>query len=172
MARLFDDVGNDVLNVASASVTAVPLTLACWFMSDDLTIAQTLISLSSTPASTAHVFNLVARGNIAGDPVGAVTNGGSAYVADTTTGYSANVWHHACGVFTAANSRTAYIDGGSSATDVNSTAPSGINNTRIGRSGRQQLSMSGRIAEAGIWSVALTGGEIAALAGGGNPRRH
>jgi len=46
MARLFDDAASQFLKNDSAVVTAAPLTMACWFNSDDATKSQYLMTLS------------------------------------------------------------------------------------------------------------------------------
>ena len=156
---------NQHLSIESAPATTLPITMACWFNSDSTTVNQRLVGLYENASS---YFDLGIRGADAGDPVAAVANfSGTAQIVGTTAGYSANTWHHACGVFTSTTSRTAYIDGGNSATGTNTIAePAGINRTRIGNFFSDIQYMDGRIAEVGIWNVALTQPEIASLAKG------
>ena len=156
---------NQYLGIGSAPATTPPITLACWFNSDSTTVNQRLVGLYENAAS---YFDLGIRGADAGDPVAAVANfSGTLQIVGTTAGYSANTWHHACAVFTSTTSRTAYIDGGNSATGTNTvSAPSGISTTRIGNFFSDIQYMDGRIAEVGIWSAALTQQEIASLARG------
>jgi len=169
MSRLFDDASSQYLTVASAPVTAVPLTMACWFRSDDATISQRLLELHNSGVSGDN-FSLSAQGATAGDPVAfaSTTTAGGGSVANTTTGYSANTWHHACGVTSAVNDRAVYIDGGSKGTNTGSKTPSGINSFNVGRRGGTSpgVYFSGRVAEVGIWNVALSDVEVAALARG------
>lgn len=169
MARLFDDASSQYLEHAAAVLTAAPFTMACWFRSDDAAVDQTLMSLSAS-GNDDNKLDLRASGTVAGDPVRFLTNASS--IAVTTSGYTANTWHHACGVFAAVDSRAAYIDGGSKGTSTASVTPAGINRTRIGVSAGSVTAgrfMSGRIAEAGIWNVALTDAEVAVLADGFSP---
>jgi hypothetical protein len=154
------------LSMASAPANATPLTLACWFNSDSTTTNQRLCGVYF---DASNYFDLGIRGADAGDPVAAVVNSaGSAQIVGTTTGYSANTWHHACGVFTSSSSRTAYIDGGNSATGTTNLIPSSATFSLIGAFGNpfQRLYLNGRIAEVGIWNAALTAAEIASLAKG------
>ena len=157
MARLFNDATPDWLSINTAAVTAMPLTLACWFNSNDATLTQGLVWLGDKDSDT-HMFYLAARGATAGDPISAFIYGVSNAEALTSTGYSANTWHHACGVYTSATSRAAYIDGGSKGTNTTSITPSGVDRTSIGRLNRLTPSQafSGRIAEVGIPLSSMT----------------
>lgn len=170
MARLFDDASSQYLEAAVAVLTATPITMACFFQSDDLVTGQTLMELG-VAGSFDNRFTLGASGDLAGDPVGAFTRTTATSSATTTTGYSANTRHHACGVWASATSRAAYIDGGSKGTNTTSRVPSGINTTPIGRSAGNGAYMSGRICEAAIWNVALTDAQVAQLARGICPLR-
>jgi hypothetical protein len=164
------------LQVGSAVLTAAPLTMACWFKAEAATGAYQLVTVSNAgTAGAATRFTLIAAGQVAGDPVRVVTTNTSnvSGVADTTSGFSTNTWHHACGVFESASSRTAYIDAGSSGTNTTSVTPTLLNRTNIGVIFLQSVGgtsgtgfMDGQIAEVGIWNVALTTAEIASLADG------
>jgi len=172
MARLFNDASTEYLEVTSTPVTATPLTLACWFYSDTTAIIQTLIAVHNHGLPI-QSFTLDIRGDIGGDPIHAATTQSSADShAATSSGYSANTWHHAAAVFTSPTSRAAFIDGGSKGTNTTSRTPSSIDHINIGAldySIGQAGAMSGRIAEAAIWNVALTDAEVASLAAGFTP---
>lgn len=165
MAYTFNG-SSQYLSISTAAVAAAPLTLACWFNSTSIAVNQGLINVSS--ASGDQNFRLSAQGAVTGDPVRAQALNVSANgLADTTTGYLANTWTHACGVFTSATSRTAYINGGSAGTDTVSVTPPSIDRMFIGvtRNGSAFTNYTaGQIAEVGIWNVALTTAEIASLA--------
>ena len=157
------------LQTASAPVSTLPITMACWFNSTSDTSAQTLISIANSTGGFGGA-RLIAEGTQAGDPIKAdYTNGGGTGFARTTSGYTANNWHHACGVYTSKSSRSAYLDGGSSATDTSFISEFASNALTIaGRfnNGTIGLFAVGRIAEVGIWNAALTAAEIASLAKG------
>jgi hypothetical protein len=157
------------LQTASAPVSTLPITMACWFNSTSDTSAQTLISIANSTGAFGGA-RLIAEGSQAGDPIRAdYTSVGTAF-ARTTSGYTANNWHHACGVYTSTSSRSAYLDGGSSATDTSFILTEFASNalTIAGRlnNGTIGLFAVGRIAEVGIWNAALTAAEIASLAKG------
>jgi len=159
---------NQRLSIASSPVTATPLTLACWFNSDTVAANQRLIHLFGSTGN--DYYDLATRGADAGDPVSAIVNSqnaGQIEIVSTSTGYSANTWHHACGVFTNSASRTAYIDAGSAVTGTVTSVPLiAPNALQIGSFSTNIQYMNGRIAEVGIWNAALTAGEIASLARG------
>jgi hypothetical protein len=157
------------LGISSAVSTVVPVTMACWFNTRNNSLAQNLISINSSTSDNRLV--LQCRGDVANDPIRVQVNGNGSTNTDTTTGYSTNVWTHACGVFSAANNRSAYINGGSSATNTFSLSPSGLNQTSIASQRFQAFPdgisfFDGLIAEVGIWNVALTTSEILSLSKG------
>lgn len=169
MARLFDDGLSEYLQVASTPVTTYPITLACLFNSDDDTAGQTLMQVTDTAGGTDY-HRIALRGDAGGDLLEARSRNGGG-VALTTTGFSANTRHHACGVFAANNDRAIFIDGGSKGTDTTVSNDAGLDAVSIGRSGDASPGnyMSGSIAEAAIWDVALTDVEVAILAAGYSP---
>ena len=165
MALLFNDVGSEYAEVDNSPISGFPWTMACWFRSDDLTIDQVLMWLGDKDVADQYVF-LGAAGTFAGDTVIALTDAGGISSAETSTGYSADTWHLATGVWVSSTDRRAYIDGGSKGTNTTSRVLSNASDrVSIGRAGDSTPGnyMSGRIAEAAIWDVALTDTEIARL---------
>lgn len=148
------------------------LTLACWFNVRNTTAFHTLLGVYSDATSGQRpYYELYASGAVTGDPVSfyVYAPGQNQGVAHSTSGYTANTWTHACGVQSATNSRTVYINGGNSATNstnVNFTP----NKFRIGAymldDGTVGGYASGLIAETAIWNVALTADEIRSLSKG------
>jgi len=169
MARLFNRAAQEYLENTSFAALAEPLTLAAWFYSDNATAFQMILGVGDDSAD--KDWTIQAAGNIAGDPIYAQSfTGGTPSEAVTTTGYSTNTWHHACGLFIAANSRAAFIDGGSKGTNAGNQVVNGIDTVRIGTAADQTIGyFSGRIAEAAVWDVALADEEVASLAKGYSP---
>lgn len=168
MARLFDDAATQYINIGSAILTGVPITMACWFNVDEVGINQVLFSIADTATNSHHHHMRVSSGDVLAVASADVIQGGDAI---TSTGITVNTWYHGCGVWTASDDRAAFIDGGSKGTNATSVTPAGLDNTAIGalvRIGVIQL-MSGRIAEAAIWNIALTDAEVAILAKGYSP---
>ena len=170
MSRRFLRADGDYLEITSALVSTPPFTMACWFTLDDLTLSTDLMAIA-TDASNNQQHALIADGAVAGDFVVAFTQTTSSVKAKTTTGITQGQWHHACGVWAAATDRRAFIDGGSKGTNTTNRSPSGMNRTQIGQSENNTNRHSGLIAEAAIWNVALTDGEVATLAAGISPLR-
>jgi hypothetical protein len=163
---------NFFVETGAAPVTAAPLTMCCWFNSTSILVNQGLLAIQR--ASDSDYFGLAASGNVAGDPVVAYINGASAgnVTLSTTTGYSANTWHHACAVFTSATSRAVFLDGGGKTTNTTSRTPTGLTKLNIGvyqAGGSAFDAIAGSIAEIGIWNDALTDAEVASLAKGVSP---
>ena len=167
---------NQYLQLGSAAVTAAPLTMACWFNVNSITYSHVLVSITNSGIEGGITrFVLLAAGAISGDPVRAIASDSSSQngIAETTKGYSANIWHHAAGVFTSQISRSSYLDGGNSGTNATSITPTLLNRTNIGvqflqsAGGTSGTSFTdGQIAEVGIWNAALTSEEVASLAKG------
>lgn len=147
-------------------ITATPLTMACWLNPSSLAALQIPLGVfasgSTVPASS---FRMQIQTTGA---VRAVTNASSAESATIST----STWSHICGVFTSATSRSAYVNGGSKATDTTSATPAGLNRMTVGvgRGSTVSNPFTGSIAEVGIWNAALTDDEVAALGKGFSPR--
>lgn len=176
MARLFDDASSELLYNASAVLTTYPLSMACWFSTDVLTITETLMSITSNSQNPgSDGFTMDISGTEAGDPirVGQEWVGTNYKAAKTTAGPSANTWAHACGVWAAVNDLRAFLNGGSKGTNTTGTsAPTTRNTTYIGGfywGGALRNYFSGMIAEAAIWNIDLSDGDAATLALGVSP---
>lgn len=170
MARLFDDAALQYLTNANAAVVAAPLTMSAWFYTDEPGGAQALVAVGAS-ANFRNYFQLGLHGFLGGDPVAFTARDvGIEGTARTTAGYALNTWHHGCGIEIATNSRVVYIDGGNPGVNAANVVLVGADQTRIGRrvNGSAEYA-SGRIAEAGVWNVALTVAEVAILAAGYSP---
>tara|TARA_R110000868_G_scaffold270845_1_gene530319 strand:- start:235 stop:879 length:645 start_codon:yes stop_codon:yes gene_type:complete len=168
MAYEFDGI-NQYISAANP-VSDTPITLACWFNSQD-DINNNILLYVGSPTTTQRC-TLSAAGNLAGDPVrvfsaGNLTTNG----ANTSTGWTVNTWNHACGVFSSNSSRAVYLNGGGKvSTTANVGPPSSAwtemaISSQIASSSRTSY-FDGLIAEAGIWNAALTDNEVASLAKG------
>lgn len=172
MALDFTRASSQYLEATGAPITAAPCTLACWFKADDITAQHVLLSVMDDGTGSVDGFYIQAVGNTAGDPIRAsVAAAGSFGEAATTTGYSANTWQHACGVYTSATSRAAFLNGDGKGTNATNRAPSGLSRTMVGRynAGASNVYSDAAIAEAAIWDADLTDAEVASLAAGMSP---
>ncbi len=171
MARFFTVGSSEYLELDSAPVIAAPFTMSCFFNSDDITITQILLSVVDKDVDD-NFWGLAASGVLGGDPITMNTSTGAGNVsAATSAGFSANTWHHACGVEASATDRRVFIDGGSKGTNATSRSPANADRVSIGRIGDSTPAFytSGRIAEVAIWNVALSDAEVALLAKGFSP---
>jgi hypothetical protein len=170
MAYDFTAASSRYLSTTAAPVLQNPLTIACWFRMANTTSVNALVNLNTGTGGSTERYVLFADGTVTGDIVRlSVIGTGTSANTDTTTGFSANTWHHACAVVESNSSRTVYLDAGSSATTTQTISVSNIANVRIGSresAGSQGLFATGQIAEVGIWNAALTAAEVASLADG------
>jgi hypothetical protein len=139
--------------------------MACWFVEATLGTDQVLVSIGAS-ANDVNRHNLsLASGS---NTVVAFTAGsGSNGSAFTTASIAANTWLHAAAVFTSATARAAYLGGGNKGVNATNLTPAGLDQVRVGvRSGATPGTgyLDGLVAEAAIWSDALTDADIAALA--------
>jgi hypothetical protein len=167
MARTFNG-STQYLSVSNGVVSAYPCTFAVWFRANAGGSNQTLLGIGD---NNFNFFCLQAQGSVAGDPVRVLRYDGSGFSATTTTGFTDNVWHHACGVLRSANDISVFIDGGSEGTDSASKAFISTNTTRIGVTARGTPTAyhDGEVAEVAIWDNDLIDSEIGALAKGFSP---
>jgi hypothetical protein len=172
MARDFNG-STQYLSRTDALLNTHPLTISAWFNCDNDALVQTIFGIGSSSSVTPLIL-LEALGDTGGDPIRLLVrdDSGNLQNAQTSTGYSLTTWHHACGVWAAADDTRAFIDGGSKGTD---TAPTlgtlTVNRTAIAVWDTTGLNnyFNGRIAEVGLWNVALTDDEVAVLAAGYSP---
>lgn len=172
MAYDFDGT-NQYIEHSTSPVTDEPVTLACWFNTDDNTTRTNLMSIGRT-ATDARGFRLELQGDV-GDKVGFRTtgSGGGSVTSLSTASFSTGTWHHAAGVTSDQASRYTYLDGVAGTQNTGSvSAASTAMRLTVGvalRQGTYENYFNGRIAEAACWNVVLTDDEIAALANGFSP---
>ena len=137
----------------------VPATLACWARPSVSPARNMNLIVSRVSASASFGIAFEASG------VFAAYSGSSSYSFARISGVNAATWHHCAGVFASASSRVAYLDSVASAEQTTQQVTSGLATVDIGNFNGVDL-LNGRIAEVGIWNVALTAAEIASLADG------
>lgn len=163
---------SDYLENTNAVVTALPITMACWFYAGSDTTDEVIMAVGDTDGVPR--VQLQTAGTQGGDPIGwGCTGATTSATPRTTTGYTAGVWHHACGRSASATSHRVWLDGGGGATAITNVGTwSGPIRTNVGcrwNSGSRGAFFNGRLAHAAIWSVALTDAEVAVLATGVSP---
>jgi len=168
VSRLFVAASSQRFEKNTAPLTAAPLTMAAWFRTVDVTPRQGILWLGDKDNANEY-FALYIDG--AGNDTVRFrtrTSGTGTREATTTGQYSANTWHHACGVEISSSSREVYIDGGGKGTNTFSNVPAGANRVSIGRFADSSPGnyFDGRLAEVGLWNVALSENEVVALSRG------
>jgi hypothetical protein len=172
MSRYFDETASEYLENDTGLVSGVPLSISVWMYSDDFGTAddQTLVFIGDKDVSNEH-FLLRFGSTDPGDILEARHRVASSTQTAEVGPASVNTWHHCAGVFAATNDRIAYLDG-ASGSNTNSMGDMTVaDRISIGRAGDSSPGdhFSGRLAEVGVWNVALTQAEIDALAAGYSP---
>jgi hypothetical protein len=153
---------------SAAPTTSTPVTLAGWFKKTSASVAGTCIAICN--GSNDGNWR---RTSMTGSAKVNCDVNSNYYAIEATGTYSAGAWVHVCGVITSSSSRTAYRDGGNSATGSGTEGTLTLTRCSIGVLARPSIVeyFDGDIAECGIWNVALTADEVAALGKGFSPRR-
>ena len=160
MARRFGSAGvnNYLAYTSGAVVSGLPLTMACWATVADRSQFHSLVNLGSTASDDAYLIFVHTNGQLWN-----WDHEGPGLIATVVT--SLDVPFHACAVFSASERRM-YLNGGNKGTGAGVASAQVVNSTAIGAqhaSGSFVNFHSGLIWEVGIWNVALTDEEVAAL---------
>ena len=172
MAYNFVAASSQYLSTASAPVSAMPLTIACWARPTDNTIACAYSSLGNSGAQ--NRFQLYHTSTEVGCSQVSTTGTSSA---SRTVGVppTNNVWIHCCGVYTTVGTLQYYLNGSTAGVTnaLASIAESTLNQFLIGarRAASIGAYMQGDVADVGIWNVALSVPVIETLAKGFSCRR-
>lgn len=156
---------------ANTPVTAHPMSLSCWFRTNQVTSAQALVMITFGGANNQANWLYIAA-QVAGDPLEAggwdgITVARARSSASITTG----TWYHAGGVFTSFSSRDGYLNGVKASDTTTITNAWAYNKVLLGRWDSSTDRFDGDMAEVGVWNVALTDAEMEALAAGLSPLR-
>ena len=164
MAYDFELASSQNLTAAFAPVTAMPITLSCWYKVKSTTGNHGLVAIRDNGGNSSFLLSV----NGTTSPkravqAAAISSANTTHaVGVNTSAYTTNTWYHAAAVLVSRTNFVPYFNGGAGVTDANQggAAPSNLNSIRIG------TNAGSIIAEVGIWSAALTAAEIASLAKG------
>lgn len=165
MARDFNG-STQYLSYAGSLCGTPPFSMACWCRHDALVNYSSLFGCYSSTTNDTHRLLSDSSGNLWAQSYQA--GGGASQKSGLTTG----TWQHCAGVWSASNSRTAYVNGSAATTNTTSVTPT-LNRTAIGYDWGGVSTgyyLNGQVAEAAIWGAALTAAEILSLAAGVSPR--
>lgn len=165
MAYAFD--GSQYIT-ADSPITGLPLTLAAWVypVSDNSHVVAYIGNATDNSRIQIQLRFL----SVGAFDVGAVSvnASGTNTAARTGTAVTLNTWNHACAVYASSTSRSAYLNGSNKVTDTTNSVISAPN--RLAVASRFNVSyginLIGRVADVGVWSVALADEEVASLASG------
>ena len=171
MAYAFGGI-NQALSIASAPVTAAPLTI---FAAANVAVVGTqrmLVSISA--AASADRFELEAAG--ASFPMGARSRAQSSSPAATaqtliSSVIAQNTWCVLTSVEESSTSRYVFFNDTKSAQETTSVTPATPTRMFIGGRTTASALLNGLAAEVALWNVALTDAEVTSLARGFKPFR-
>jgi hypothetical protein len=163
MARTFNG-SSQYASGASAPASNVPLTISAWCKHANASGGVDIIVDIFLDGDDRQVLYI----NDQDIKAFTISSGGSAE-ATASAGASTTDWFHACGVWTAINSRAAFLNGGSKGTDTTSLTTNTLTTVRAGASQGTTGFYEGTLAEIGVWNVALDDSEVASLAKGVSP---
>lgn len=151
-------------DITAASLSSTPMTIACWARRNGNTSNIFLVNVGEKTSNHRNQLAITGSGGFVVSQIG--SSGDNLFTTFTATDAT---WAHFVGVFSSLSSRTAFFNG--SASTENTTSISSMNGpTHIQVAARYASSItadfSGNIADVGVWSVALSAGEIASLAKG------
>ena len=158
-------------DVAAIDITGTALTVVCWLRPDTIGAEDEIISKRDS-GSTDFQYSLhIASGGAIGFRIG--DGGGTFDTAAGGTAVTTGVWHHLAGVKngTGVNALKGYCDGVEQASVTSNVAIGDSAQALVfGRISNSDTNITdGLLAEIAIWNVALSPGELAALAKGVSP---
>jgi len=171
MARSFTTTSSQYLSYGASVLGASgtpPYTIALWFKPTSGTAGRSLVAMADTAVT--NVYTALSYDDLANTFLAATRGSGGLNYATKAVPAEA-VWVHGCGVFASTSSRIAYVNGVAGTENTVTTTMSGLDNTTIGALVRTSVAgyMDGSMAEVAVWSAALSGAEVAALADGVSP---
>lgn len=172
MARVLSSASSQYLS-GTKPVSAFPFTIAGWVRVSSST--TNLVTWSMYQSGSSNYLYGLAGGAVAGDPfrVDVYPNSVAPGTAATSTGFTANTWHHMACVLSSASNFACFIDGGGKGTNSGNYTGTFANASTFTFGKLEAFGgtyyNSSDVALWGCWSEALTDDEIASLSLG---RRH
>ncbi len=167
MARLFVRTSSQNLSFAGGIATAAPLSFSTWIKPTSSSVfAMDIMSITDGGAvANGYILRQDSTGHIAALTVASTTVGTSTSAGTVVNG----TYVQAGAMFTSATSRQAVLAGVLATVEATNLTPAPINTTQVGSSFAPQNFYDGSIAEAGMWTVALSQADWTSLALGVSP---
>lgn len=157
---------SNYLELGSAIKSGAPMSVSAWGFTSITGAQQNIFTINAATNTNDFQLYVDAANKVNWNAVGA----GSNAIATTTTTFSANTWFHMMGVEVSTSSRAAYLNGAGKGTNATARTPASLVRTVIGAFHGATVLVpwapagTGRIAEVGVWSVALADADVATLA--------
>ncbi len=149
-----------------SGVSAVPMTIACWFKIPTWPTNMAFVSVGESGGTHRNELLTSATRRHATNSTGPLTSSGNA---TGTNAIQNNIWQHMVGVFESPSLRKMSVNGGIFAqSNINVGTQNTLNEITIGANWSPVLGQffGGDIAEVGVWNVALTQSECISLYAG------
>lgn len=167
MARVFAAASSQYVQTSAFPNPTAPLTIACWIRpttTSGFQRAMTWSASGTVQVAASVLLNYPSAGNVSSQVYGGMGN-----ILPTASGtFSTGAWHHVACVTESLKARC-YLNGSAGSDGTWAVAASWTSTTYLSF-GRADTVTSqyydGRIADAAVWSVALTAAEVAAMASG------
>jgi hypothetical protein len=158
----FTNANSSCLVTTTIPLTALPLTINCFFNPTTVSSTRTLVSVAAGGTSTDYYALEATNTALIRARAGDSTSTSSAL---STTNTVANALQMATGVFSANNARAAYLNGAGKGTQTSSRAPGTLTRIMIGALGIATPSQffDGYLQQVAIWNRALSDDEVAYL---------
>lgn len=165
MAYYFDRFSSYSLRCDGIDVASYPLTISARMNTSMTSTQMFMVALgSATAQSPSQGVGIGSVGNVIVRSQTGISNS-LAVVVGPTPANNGN-WHHAAGVFSAANNRVPYFNGLAGTPNTVSRAQATLNSVHIGTRVGLTDGFMGSIAEVGVWNAALNPDEIMSLSDG------
>ena len=149
------------------AVTGVPVSMFCHFYSDSLAATKPIIGLWTGAGSVDFIY-MYTKSDSKFEVAIRGSTGPDTQAATSTNTVSTGTWYRALAVVTS-SAQTVYIDGTKTAGGgVVTVPPAALDTLALARDNFTRY-LDGRIAEAAVWSAALTDAEYASLNAGYSP---
>ena len=167
MAYDFTGGTNRYLSCSSASASGSPMTISGWLYATSAAGQIIVCSVGVSNLSHRNQLFMQSGGAIQAAAIGASGQDQPSSLSNVT----ANKWEHCAGVFTSSTSRTPYLNGiagttGTTNIGTQNAANQTLINARNNGTSIGIISNQSRLAEVGIWNIALTTSDIGSLADG------